>query len=109
MFHSPGRRLESADLKYGGGGTSPIQNQLSTGASMPRGAARFALALLLLASTVSAQQPAAKSQYSLKPTPKTIAWAYYDPSTPPASRVKSGDSVAIHTLITSSLKRLEGA
>ena len=76
---------------------------------MPRGAARFALASLLLASTVSAQQPAAKSQYSLKPTPKTIAWGYYDASTPPALRVKSGDTVEIQTLITSSPKRLEGA
>jgi acetamidase/formamidase len=76
---------------------------------MPRGAARFALAVLLLASTVSAQQPAAKSQYSLKPTPKTIAWGYYDASTPPVLRVKSGDTVEIQTLITSSPKRLEGA
>jgi acetamidase/formamidase len=76
---------------------------------MPRGAARFALALLMLASTVSAQQPAAKSQYSLKPTPKTIAWGYYDASTPPVLRVKSGDTVEIQTLITSSPKRLEGA
>jgi acetamidase/formamidase len=76
---------------------------------MPRGAARFALAVLLLASTVSAQQPAAKSQYSLKPTPKTIAWGYYDASAPPVLRVKSGDTVEIQTLITSSPKRLEGA
>ncbi len=76
---------------------------------MPRGAARFALASLLLAATVSAQQPAAKSQYSLKPTPKTIAWGYYDASTPPVLRVKSGDTVEIQTLITSSPKRLEGA
>jgi acetamidase/formamidase len=76
---------------------------------MPRGAVRFALAVLLLASTVSAQQPAAKSQYSLKPTPKTIAWGYYDASAPPVLRVKSGDTVEIQTLITSSPKRLEGA
>jgi acetamidase/formamidase len=76
---------------------------------MPRGAARFALASLLLASAVSAQQPAAKSQYSLKPTPKTIAWGYYDASAPPVLRVKSGDTVEIQTLITSSPKRLEGA
>src|SRR6266852_8733781 len=77
--------------------------------SMPRGAARFALTLLLLAAKVSAQQPAAKPQYSLKPTPKTIAWGYYDASTPPALRVKSSDTVEIQTLITSSPKRLEGA
>jgi acetamidase/formamidase len=76
---------------------------------MPRGAARFALALLLLASRVSAQQPSSTPQYSLKPTPKTVAWGYYDASTPPVLRVKSGDSVEIQTLITSSPKRLEGA
>ena len=62
---------------------------------MPRGAARFILALLLLASGVSAQQPAAKPQYSLAPTPKTIAWGYYDASTPPVLRVKSGDTVEV--------------
>jgi len=76
---------------------------------MPRGAARFTLTLLLLASGVYAQQPAAKPQYSLAPTPKTIAWGYYDASTPPVLRVKSGDTVEVQTLITSSPKRLEGA
>jgi acetamidase/formamidase len=76
---------------------------------MPRGAARFTLTFLLLASGVSAQQPVAKPQYSLAPTPKTIAWGYYDASTPPVLRVKSGDTVEVQTLITSSPKRLEGA
>ncbi len=76
---------------------------------MPRGPARFTLALLLLASGLSAQQPAAKPQYSLAPTPKTIAWGYYDASTPPVLRVKSRDTVEVQTLITSSPKRLEGA
>jgi len=45
----------------------------------------------------------------LKPSPKTVAWGYYDASTPPVLRVKSGDTVEIHTLITSSPARLEGA
>src|SRR5258706_5414685 len=76
---------------------------------MPCRSARFALAFLLLAASLSAQQLASKPQYSLKPTPKTIAWGYYDASTPPVLRVKSGDSVEIRTLITSSPKRLEGA
>src|SRR5260221_1621091 len=76
---------------------------------MPRGAARFTLTFLLLASGVSAQQPVAKPQYSLAPTPKTIEWGYYDASTPPVLRVKSGDTVEVQTLITSSPKRLEGA
>src|ERR1700745_1939809 len=76
---------------------------------MPCRATRFALAFLLLASGASAQQPSPKPQYSLRATPKTIAWGYYDASTPPVLRVKSGDSVEIQTLITSSPKRLEGA
>jgi acetamidase/formamidase len=54
--------------------------------------------------TVHAQQP-----LQLKPTPKTVAWGYYDASTPPVMRIKSGDTVEIQTLITSSPTRLEGA
>src|SRR5437660_3688593 len=61
-------------------------------------------ALVLLALTVNAQQT-----YQLKPTPKTIAWGYYDASTPPVMRIKSGDTVEVQTLITSSPTRLEGA
>jgi acetamidase/formamidase len=45
----------------------------------------------------------------LKPSPATVAWGYYDASTPPVLRVRSGDTVEIHTLITSSPARLEGA
>ncbi len=45
----------------------------------------------------------------LKPSPTTVAWGYYDASTPPVLRVKSGDTVEIHTLITSSPARLEAA
>ena len=76
---------------------------------MSRGLARFALALLPLADSLGAQQPPSKPEYSLKATPKTIAWGYYDAGTPPVLRVKSGDSVEIQTLITSSPKRLEAA
>ena len=64
---------------------------------------------LLLAATASAQQANPQAQYTLKPTPKTVAWGYYDASTPPVLRVKSGDTVEVQTLITSSPKRLEGA
>jgi acetamidase/formamidase len=62
--------------------------------------------LMLLALTTNAQQP---STYQLKPTPKTIAWGYYDASTPPVLRIKSGDTVEVQTLITSTPTRLEGA
>lgn len=59
---------------------------------------------LLLSLSVSAQQT-----YQLKPTPKTIAWGYYDAATVPVMRIKSGDSVEMQALITSSPGRLEGA
>src|SRR5437762_14205619 len=59
---------------------------------------------LLLALNVNAQQT-----YQLKPTPKTVAWGHYDASTPPVLRIKSGDTVEVQTLITSSPTRLEGA
>ena len=38
-----------------------------------------------------------------------MAWGYYDASTPPVLRIKSGDTVEVQTLITSSPSRLEGA
>src|SRR3981081_1262914 len=62
--------------------------------------------MLLLVFIANAQQPAT---YQLKPTPKTVAWGYYDASTPPVMRIKSGDTVEVQTLITSSPARLEGA
>jgi acetamidase/formamidase len=51
----------------------------------------------------------ALAQHQLKPTPKTVAWGYYDANTPPALRIKSGDTIEIQTLITSSPSRLEAA
>jgi acetamidase/formamidase len=47
--------------------------------------------------------------HKLKPTPKTVAWGYYEAGTPPVLRIKSGDTVEVETLITSSPSRLEGA
>ncbi len=63
---------------------------------------------MLLTLATQAQQPDATT-YQLKPTPKTVAWGYYDASTPPVLRIKSGDTVEVQTLITSSPTRLEGA
>src|SRR5580693_5905616 len=51
----------------------------------------------------------AQTVQTLKPTPKTVAWGYYDAKAAPVLRVKSGDTVEIQTLITSSPKRLEDA
>jgi acetamidase/formamidase len=70
-----------------------------------------ACAIVLMAVKVQSQQPAAQpsAAYQLKPTPKTVAWGYYDASAAPALRVKSGDTVEVQSLITSSPARLEGA
>ncbi len=65
--------------------------------------------ILIAAVTAAGQQTSSPAQHTLKATPKTIAWGYYDASAPPVLRVKSGDTVEIQTLITSSPKRLEGA
>ena len=55
-----------------------------------------------------AQQPAGNS-HVLKPTPKTVAWGYYDASAPPVLRIKSGDTVEIETVITNSPSGLGAA
>src|SRR5262249_39294217 len=56
-----------------------------------------------------AQQTGENGALKLKPSPKTVAWGYYDASTPPVLRIKSGDTVEVQTLITSSPQRLESA
>src|ERR1700686_294888 len=65
----------------------------------------IAMILILSGDPVPAQQ----ATYTLKPTPKTVAWGYYDAKAAPVLRVKSGDTVEIQTLITNSPKRLEDA
>src|SRR5438309_1458744 len=52
--------------------------------------------------------PGAKT-YELRATPKTVVWGYYDAASTPVLKIKSGDSVKVHTLITSSPERLESA
>jgi acetamidase/formamidase len=67
------------------------------------------LGILFCACALPAQQPNTQATYTLKATPKTIVWGYYDAKAVPVLRVKSGDTVEIQTLITSSPKRLEDA
>jgi hypothetical protein len=43
----------------------------------------------------------AQSVHTLKPTPKTVAWGYYDAKATPVLRVKSGDTVEIQTPLAS--------
>jgi acetamidase/formamidase len=57
-----------------------------------------------------AAPPAASPQkYTLKATPKTVAWGYYDASAAPVLRIHSGDSVEFETLLTNSPTGLEKA
>lgn len=53
--------------------------------------------------------PAPPPTHRLKPTPKTVAWGYYDAKAEPVLHIKSGDTVEIQTLITSNPTRLEAA
>src|SRR6267378_2803006 len=41
------------------------------------------LAAFVFAVRTDAQQPSSQATHTLKATPKTIAWGYYDASTPP--------------------------
>jgi acetamidase/formamidase len=52
---------------------------------------------------------AAPQKYTLKATPKTVAWGYYDAAAAPVLRIHSGDSVEFETLITNSPAGLEKA
>ena len=57
-----------------------------------------------------AAPPAASPQkYTLKATPQTVAWGYYDASATPVLRIHSGDSVEFETLLTNSPAGLEKA
>ena len=47
--------------------------------------------------------------HRLMPSPRTVAWGFYDAAATPVLRIASGDVVVVGTLITSSPERLEGA
>jgi len=64
------------------------------------------IALLSISIVAYGQDSAGKL---LKASPQTVVWGYYSASAPPVLRVKSGDTVDVETLITSSPERLEGA
>jgi acetamidase/formamidase len=66
--------------------------------------------LVSLSGLAECQQPDGNARtYQLEATPKTVAWGHYDAKTPPVLRIKPGDAVEVHTLITNSPARLERA
>jgi acetamidase/formamidase len=68
---------------------------------------KLTLLLLLLTFTVLSQDHG--RTLTLKPSPETVAWGYYDAAATPVMRISSGDTVEIQTLITSTPPRLTGA
>jgi acetamidase/formamidase len=64
---------------------------------------------IALLAALALAAPAAAATYELKATPETVAWGHYDATDRPVLTVKSGDTVVVHTLLTSSPDRLEQA
>lgn len=53
--------------------------------------------------------PAIAATHQLKPTPQTVAWGHYDAASKPVLTIRSGDTVVMHTLLTSNPAALERA
>lgn len=69
-----------------------------------------AFILIVLSLSVKAQKKgSAADPHVLNPSPTTVAWGHYWSETVPVLRIRSGDYVKVHTLITSTPERLEGA
>lgn len=57
--------------------------------------------------TALAQAPALAEKFTLEVKPSTVAWGNYDATKAPVLRIKSGDTVVIHTLLTNNPAGLE--
>jgi len=63
-----------------------------------------------LSVTLNAQEKGTSTNpYTLEPSPATVAWGYYWSEASPVLRIRSGDYVRVHTLLTSNPERLEAA
>ena len=65
--------------------------------------------LFALLGSAAALPAAGPATYHLAPSPKTVTWGYFDPSTPPVLRVRSGDTVEVETLPAGGSAALEAA
>lgn len=73
---------------------------------------RICAALILISLSISLQaqkKGSASNPHELSPSPTTVAWGNYWSETAPVLRIHSQDFVKIHTLLTSTPERLEGA
>ncbi|HEX7286690.1 MAG TPA: acetamidase/formamidase family protein [Candidatus Angelobacter sp.] len=57
----------------------------------------------------AAPAPAGPQKFTLKASPKTVVWGYYDAAAPPVLHIHSGDTVEFETLLTNSPTGLERA
>jgi len=71
---------------------------------MKRLVLRISLALFFSETVLAGPAP---TTHHLAPTPKTVTWGYFDPSTPPVLRVHSGDTVEVETLPGGGIQALE--
>jgi acetamidase/formamidase len=77
--------------------------------SVLRKTSTVALAGALLAAPLTAQAQDAGKTYTLPASSKTVAFGHYDATTPPVLRIRSGDTVVFHTVLTNTPPRLEQA
>ena len=67
--------------------------------------------LVLVPLPVASKQPegsAGPKVHTLKPTPTTVLWGYYDAASKPVLKIKSGDTVEAQTLLAGTPERLRG-
>ena len=65
--------------------------------------------LLILLPIAAAWPQSAPATHHLTASPKSVTWGYFDPSTPPALRIRSGDIVEVDTLPGGAMTALEAA
>lgn len=71
----------------------------------------FKMAMVLvfaIACKTQAQKKEPSTTHTLNPSSATVVWGNYWSETPPVLRIKSGDYIRVHTLISSNPERLEG-
>ncbi len=64
---------------------------------------RTCLAIAVLLAPI----PFAAAQHRLPATPETVVWGYYDSASEPVLRIRSGETVEMHTLIVTGPEELE--
>src|SRR5260370_4397903 len=62
-----------------------------------------------VAAALAMGQSGGPQTYTLKATPSTVAWGYYDAAATPVLKIHSGDTVVFETLLTNSPAGLEKA